>query len=488
MKNFTSSLKPAINPRMEAFLALIILMAFAGCAAPRKCTMLIHMMPSQEKFFKDSIIVPFEKKYRCEINVGSYAELDGIEAEMANYPGKAILIKTPFEQTKRLAEKGLMMSIDSAVGPKGMVSVRDRFFLLQLASFDGKLYYFPRKFETRILVYLKSRVADAVENWHNMRARIDSTLKIQNGFGIPSGYMLEPNPGEWDYYDIFVAGYYWAHRDSGSVTPKVAHRGKRYSGTFQRLIDRAYQLGGTRENIVTMNGEQVIDLFEWEAVYTRENIYNRNMWDKGWSGADVWEGFRSGEVYLSFMTQLDCFSLHGNYTKEQPGYIENPDDFGYALMPEGVSFRLDENGKYLRKGSRAICTGGWWWGIPRDTPYPDLSVALANWVLNTDNQVEECERFGMIPVAKELLGDLGLLFGKNWISDIYEVSLQQLIANQYTTAPLTGTFKELETIYLDALNEIAAQGNWGPGDSISREYIRNIIELKYAKKAQQLAQ
>jgi len=64
--------------------------------------------------------------------------------------------------------------------------LNQQYFLMQLTTIDGQLYYYPRKFETRILVYLKSKVKDAVFSWGIMREEIDSVLKLHNGYGLPA--------------------------------------------------------------------------------------------------------------------------------------------------------------------------------------------------------------------------------------------------------------------------------------------------------------
>jgi len=473
-----------MSPRSLLFIALLCLVL--GCAARREVTLLIHMMPEQEAYFKENIVAPFEAKNRCKVNVISYADIGGVAQALRDNPKKVVLVKTPFEQTQALRDQGLVMSVDSAAGLRTAGEIKDRYFLLNLCTYDNKLYYFPRKFETRILVYLKSKVSQAVMSWGDQRDDIDSILKAYNGFGLPSGYALESDPNQWDYYDLFVAGYYWAHQDSTKVTPKIGTRGKRYSGTCQSLVDRIYSLGGTSNNVLSMEGEPVVEMFEWEALFARENIVNPKCWVEGWSGTDIWNGFKNGDVYLSFMTQLDCFFLHGNYSKEQPGYVDNPDDLGFAVMPKGVSVELDMNGRYAKEGSHTVSTGGWWWGIPYDSPYPDISVKLAEWILGSDNQVKESAQFGMIPVRKDILGDLGLLYGKNWISDVYNISLKQLVFNKYTTVPLYKKYSDLEQVYLDAWFDIVAKGNWGTGKVGMHKYIRDLIDNTYMVRAAEL--
>lgn len=472
---------------MKPFLtALALSVLFAACGAPRQVSVLIRMMPEQEKYFRERIIPPFEKKNRCKVEVVSYRETGDLDSSIRKLPGRCALVKTPLEQTRKLVDEGLMMPVDSVAG-QDMAGVQQAYFLLSLATVDGRLYYYPRKFETRIMVYLKSKVREAVMRWGDRSDEIDSVLKKYTGHGLPNDFVLEEDPNQWDYYDLFTAGYYWSREIPGRYTPKIAHRGKRYSGTAQTLVDRVYQLGGDQGSVMAMEGDGVLDMLEWEALCVKTGIYNPRMWADSLSGAGVWGLFKSGECYLSFMTQLDCFFLHGNYSAEQPGYVANPDDLGFAVMPRGVSLSVDSAGKPVREGRRSISTGGWWWGVPKDTPYRDLSAKLAEWILSPQVQIDESAAFGMIPVRKDVLGDIGLLFGRGWITDIYEVSFKQLIENQFTTVPLIRNYAQLENLYLDAWYDIAVSGNCGQDGTVSRDFIRNRLLLNYSNRARAIA-
>ena len=125
---------------------------------------------------------------------------------------------------------------------------------LDLGKVDGTLYYIPRKLETNTLLYLKSKVADAVANWKPLEADINAMFKAENGFGLPTGYNLEADPNEWDWYDLAVVGYYWSNTEiDGTKEARIAHRGKKYNGTQTELVTKMYQAGATEEDILAMN-------------------------------------------------------------------------------------------------------------------------------------------------------------------------------------------------------------------------------------------
>ena len=129
-------------------------------------TVLIRMMPGQRKHFTEKIITGFEKQYNCKVKVADFVDMWDIEATLKLEKGSrnpAIsLVKTPVEMARVLVGKGYMSPlvdvIDSLNLEKDMAEYHQ--LALGLGFIDGKLYYVPRKLETRILFYLKSKVSE----------------------------------------------------------------------------------------------------------------------------------------------------------------------------------------------------------------------------------------------------------------------------------------------------------------------------------------
>jgi hypothetical protein len=338
------------------------------------------------------------------------------------------------------------------------------------------------------MVYCKSKVADAVASWRMWKDSIDAALTVYNGFGLPSTYLLEEDPNQWDYFDIFVAGWIWGHTSyDNKMQPRIGHRGKKYSGTSQRIIDRIFQLGGDSAAVMGMRGDAVIDAIYWEAIYTSAGIYNNRMWSERWSGADIWRQFASGDVFLAFMTQLDCFFLHGTGRDNLDGYFPQPDDMGVATMPRGCSADLDAAG-IPRYGSKTVTTGGWWWGIPADAPSRSAGYRLATFITGTTAQIQECTRFGMIPVRKDILADMSMMFGSGWIAQVYETSFRQLVQNGYTVLPRSLGFSDISALYLQLVDEVIVGRHWAAEGTVPRrEFISGIIASTYQPLAAGIA-
>jgi ABC-type glycerol-3-phosphate transport system substrate-binding protein len=442
------------------------------------------MIDQQGQFFKEKIVAGFVDKNNSDIEVITYNNVDSIDFELDKFVNEIGLVKVPFEKSWSLVRKDYIMPLDSFLNEDELNEFNKTFILTSLGNSKNKQYFIPRKFETRLMVYLQSKVVDAVSIWRKYRNEIQEDLKKFNGTGLPATYILESDPNEWNYFDIFVVGWIWAHTPyNGRISARIAHRGKKYSGTSHRVIDRVFQCNGDSADVINLQGDAVIDAFHWEAVYAASGIYNEKMWKESWSGSGVWKGFQDGEVFLSFMTQLDCFFIHGTGHKGLKGYLTNPDDFGVATMPMGCSVELSSTGKIKRVGRKAITTGGWWWGIPKTTPDPHLSYKFARHIISMENQVQGCSRFGMIPVRKDVLIDMQMLFGGEWISEIYNVSFKQLMYNKTTIVPSHPRFNEIGHIYLDAWFDIVVGKNWSDNKSIpDRIFIQRYINEKYVPK------
>lgn len=467
---------------------IFFLIIAIGCVPPvSKSKVFIRMMDSQEKYFRDSVISSFSK---IDIpQVISYTSVDSIEDVLKNNAGAVSLIKIPFGKAWSLVRKRKIIPLHSFLSPIEIREFNDTYIFTSLGRQFNKQYFIPRKYETRLMVYLKSKVREAYGLWKVYEDTIDIELKKYNGFGLPNDYTFEISPEMWDFYDLFVVGWIWANeREKGYSTPKIAHRGKHYSGTSHRIIDRIFQLGGDSSAVITMNGDAVIDAFYWEAVYADANIFNPKMWEEEWSGADIWKGFKTGEVFLSFMTQLDCFFLHGTGMDGLTGFLSDSSDMGVATMPAGCTFLLDGNGSVLQRGHKSITSGGWWWGIPSDAPDPKMSYRIARYITNKENQVEGCNRFGMIPVRKDVRESLDSLFTQNWIREVYDASYRQMVFNQLTTVPAHNCFHKIADVYLDAWFDIVANKNWSTKKNgiPDRFYIKKVLDIKYVSAVKRI--
>jgi ABC-type glycerol-3-phosphate transport system substrate-binding protein len=451
------------------------------------------MMDIQDLWFREKM-KKFERENNVEINVVTFDQVEDvrqmIDLERKSGKKKIGLVKTALEMVYPLAKENYLIPLDEIVDPLKLKNDLKEYLpeATEVGAVDGKVYYIPRKLETYLLFYLKSKVKDALTNWEKDRVKIDVMLEEVNQYGLPKGYQLEADPNEWDYYDLFVLSFFWANHPYNDITmPRVAHRGKRYAGTVNELVTRIFQLGGDKEDILFMDTDPVEDLFQWESFFIKNHLYHPGVWEQAWSGGDIWRAISSGEVFMCFLHQIDLFFVHGGSDPTMTGYLSDPSDMGVSIMPRGVSLELTEEGKVQREGGCFSNLYGWWWGIPKTSPDPELSYKLARFITSKENQIGECSRFGMFPVRNDVLDDLGRAFDEEWKQQIFKTSRLQFESGT-KQFPLLKEWPQIGKNYLDAWYDISVKRKLVKKEEISRslkDYAKTNQDILSSFKAEE---
>ncbi len=477
--------------------AAFLVLGSCGKGPKEEMTVLIRMMPAQQRYFKNEILPAFEKKHNCKIKLTTFnneADLKMmLELDARKQEPSISLVKVPFEITRQLAEEGLVQKLDQVVSKdqveKDMATYHP--VAAALAMVNREAYYVPRKLETRVLFYRKSKVAEAFQKFEASKARIDAELKALNGYGLPSAYAFEADPAQWDVYDLYVAGAIWANETyNGSKTGRIALRGARYNGTSQNIIDRAYTLGATQDEIRTMKGQAVEETFFWEQAFIKNGLYNPGAWEDPWRGSHIYNAIKDGKAFVAYVQQIDLFNIHG--WPEDPGmpsYLEEPEDMGVCVIPQGVSLTLNAEGKPVIEGTRKISTGGWWWGIPTAAPKSKLAYELALFITSQTNNAKESSQFGMIPVRKDLLDNLSNVFEEGWVGNIYKVSVDQISSQLsdsiITVVPIDKDYSKMSDNYIDAWYDIGV-GVVKANKPVGKPEVVKSLDAVYRVKAKEI--
>jgi ABC-type glycerol-3-phosphate transport system substrate-binding protein len=148
------------------------------------------------------------------------------------------------------------------------------------------------------------------------------------------------------------------------------------------------------------------------------------------------------------------------------GYLSDPSDMRVSVLPKGVSLELTGEGLPKREGKHSSNLYGWWWGIPITSPDPELSYRLARFITSRENQIEECSRFGMFPVRKDVLDDLAEAFDEQWKREIFGVSRKQFDIGT-KELPRLKQWPRVGKNYLDAWYDISVKRRIVERDKIS---------------------
>jgi maltose-binding protein MalE len=458
---------------------------------PKEVTILIRMMDMQDAWFRQELIAAFEEQTGAKVTVVTFDQFPdiGVMLDLEEKSGRHTIgvVKTPIEEVFPLVAREFMMPLTDLASAEDLTEFLD--VGLEGGQIDGVQYYIPRKMETNAFFYLPSQVADAVANWETMKDDINTMFADYNGYGLPAGFALEADPNQWDWYDLAVVSYYWAHTPGpdGLTVPRMVHRGKDYGGTLNELMTKVYQMGGDADDFLAMDTDAVIDMFEWEAFYVHNGLYNPAMWEEAWSGGGIWNGFAAGQVYAAFMHQIDAFFLHGGTSPEMAGYLVEPDDMGTAIMPKGASLELDADGKPVREGPHASNFSGWWWGIPATSPDPELSYELIRFITSPEWHLKESSTFGMMPVRNDVYDDLAGAFPEPWMQGVFETAVAQY-DETVVEYPRVATFSDIGQNYRNAWYDIVTGGNYAadPSQGPDRDYIIQALQ-PYIEITQSLA-
>jgi ABC-type glycerol-3-phosphate transport system substrate-binding protein len=429
---------------------LLFLWPARGAEFP-SISLLIKMIPEQETWFVKNVLRPFEKKQGVNINILHFQDYDDLELKLKADPSIDV-IKVPMDRAETFRERGYMTPISEIADSATLGRIIQDFVLPPLATGNEALYYIPRKLETRIMVYRISKVQLALQKYRAYLPSLDKSLKLFCGRGMPENYALEADPNQWDFYDFLMTGYVWARLDSNNAFPgKVGLRGKNYPGTFLTLIDHAYQFGAIRGEIPYLDSKPVTEVFVWECVNSKFNVYNPLMFKEGWTGTDLWKAFGEEKIYLSFFTQLDCFFLVGTGENGLKGYLKTPEDVDFAVMPMAASL----TGEEFMLANRNITTGGWFWGVGRESKSKTLALKLILEMTSEENQKKEFEAFGVLSARRALMiENRDELYLKRWRNRVLQTSIRQINLNRFTALPNYGNMDKLQNRYYQVLYEL----------------------------------
>ncbi|MCG0238804.1 MAG: extracellular solute-binding protein [Firmicutes bacterium] len=464
----------------------------SGTQGAKEMTVLIRMMDAQDQYFRENILKKFEQEKGVKLNVVTFDKEDDVleMLRIEKESGKHTigLVKTVDTLVTPLVEQGYLMPLKEIVGEEQLQKDLAEYAedAVQFGTKNGVVYYIPRKLETNTMLYSKSKVAEAVQNWRKFEAELNEAVKKHNGFGLPKGFEVEADPNQWDWYDLLAVGYYWANTEyNGVKTGRIAHRTRKYEGTTTEIFTKVLQAGGQPEDMLNGDTDAVVDAFAWEALQKELGIYNPRMFTEEWTGGSIWQAIAEGQVFLSFMHQIDAFFVHGGSHPTMQGYMPDPDDMGLAIMPAGVSLAMNPDGTPKRVGTHMSNASGWWWGIPATSPDPKLSYELARFITSYEVHLAESKAFGMMPIRKDVLDGLDQAFEEPWMRDVFRVAKAQYEAGT-AFKPTLKAWPQVSNQWLEAWHDIIGGGKYLKDGRIDLETIRQHLK-PHAEKIRSFA-
>jgi len=213
------------------------------------------------------------------------------------------------------------------------------------------------------------------------------------------GYDFEPDPSEWDEFDVFVAGWVWSRVDEEGTTPapRISMRSLSYWPAVEGLLERASRHGSPRLDWV--RSEALFDTLTWLALHREHGIQRPQVWseqpERRANGSTVSNGFGRGEIYLARVNQFRAANIRDSLEDLQPGF--DVDDIAFASLSAGASISLDDEGLPARTSDQDGVVNAWMWGIPENAVDPEVSLSVALELVGVETQEHFASRNCWIP-------------------------------------------------------------------------------------------
>jgi hypothetical protein len=426
-----------------AFLAINFSPERPHLAARRHMKVLLRANADLASWIKKTQIDEFAALNDLElelVRVDSHEEVvKALEAEEKS-PTGLLAATVSDELSDDVRAKNLVRPIDGTA-PKAEIDALFEEFLpssTRVARDDkGTTWFLPRRAEMTISVYLTDAVEQAYLHWDEDRAAIDAALKEANGTGLPKGFSLEKEPGDWDSYDLFVAAWYWAHHpapwadpmhpksERTTPQPRMAWRTGRHDDAVYDLLGLFYRHGLTDQTLGTLDSPAIVDALQWEALFRKHHLLIPECEKpEGITEDQLNEIFRQGRLGWAPMDQEDSLTLHGGARREAPEGIELADRLDWAPMPKGMSVEL-KDGEPARVGHSFAFEEVELWGVPKHTPDAALAFEWIRFSTRRAMMQRETESHGMMPVRRDLQENYSVLFRVEWMQQVLDGSFDQ---------------------------------------------------------------
>lgn len=404
------------------FLAGLVVAVIAILQRPERIVLV--GMDERESAWFSGAIAQFVENHHGKVRVVAYrdeAQFDSlVAADRARKRPAIILAEVPQGRLASLVDSGAVLPLEKVKGFGDPVPFLGAFTPAAAgpSSIAGRSFYVPSRLTTLCLAYSKARVADAVAHAAEVRTTVEAWLREANGTGLPAGFILEPDPAEWDSYDLLVVSAYWAMQPFVDGTaPRVAHATAPATDLAFDLSARAFSMGAQPDELLALDGFGVRDALAWESLFFAHGLYDPRMVSERWSAADVAAKMLAGQVWLATLQPSVILRLHG-LSADSAQASPHATDIGLSRLPRGVSLEL-KNRYPERSGDPWSARGGHWWGVPTTSPQPRLATDLIRHVTEPRFQAEAARTLGWIPTRKDLIDDFANVFK---VKDEFELS------------------------------------------------------------------
>lgn len=409
-------------------------------AVRHKVRVMVRASPWRAAWMKSNLFDEFAAANDVDIELVPAASFGAVAAALAaekERPTGLLLADVDDEVASKLREQGAVIPAQDAApreelaealadyAPEAIARARER----------GKLWFVPKRGLVDVAAFLRPAVEDLYLHWEVDRPAIQAALKEANGYGLPKGYELEKTPDAWDCFDLFVAGWYWAHHPAPWAAPgdtrpapRLALRTGPNSDALDDLFGAFFRHGFKEEDLPRLDSPAVLDALHWRALFARHRLLAAA--EAGPEGVDAFPInalLKKRAVAWAPIDQADSLWVHGGARRDaEPGMV-GAVDLDWATMPVGNSVEIDAaTGQPARLGRSFSLEEIHFWAVPVHAHDVRLAFRLARFVTQRGLQQRETEAVGLLPVRADLAQDYPILFRLDWMQRMLDASYRQL--------------------------------------------------------------
>ena len=377
------------------------------------------------------------------VGAANFEEVHQILLKEKDHPSGLLLADTDDEHADELKTTGVVRPIADGAAPGELQDALSEYIheAGERGRIDKVQWYLPKRALVDVAVFLRPAVEEVYLHWQEDRPQIEAALKEANGQGLPAHYQLEKSPDEWDSYDLFVAGWHWAHHPAAwaeaavvlgnhPLPPVTAPRlgypcGSNEDASDQFLGD-LYRHGATDQDFMKTDAPALLDALHWRVLFRRHGLVPEQCAGKGLDTHAVNSLLHERKLAWAPVDQEDSLWLHGGARRDAPPGMPGAGDLAWATLPRGVSVELNAQGEPAREGRSFAFEEVHLWAVPVHSPDPKLAFDLARFLDQRGLQQRETEAQGMLPVRNDLRQDYPILFRLDWMQRMLDASFRQI--------------------------------------------------------------
>ena len=401
----------------------------------RKARILLRAGPARAQWVKDNLLSEFGAAHDVDfelISAKDFSEVATILHAERDKPSGIMLADVDDETADDLRSENALRPMHEIAPPGALEAAMTEYVpeAVERAKVDGRIWFVPKRALLDIAIYLRPAVEDVYLHWQGDRKAIEAALKEANGVGLPRTYDLEKIPDEWDMYDLFVAGWYWAHHPAAWASepgplPRLALRTGHNGEALDDLFASFYAHGWTDKELAKPDSPAVLDALQWQGLFRKHHLLVKEAEDpKGLDQFGVNGLFKSRTVAWAPIDQADSLWVHGGSRRDAEPGMTSATDIDWATMPAGASLEL-KNGEPARPGRTFSMEEVHLWALPIHSPHPQLAFELAHYLTQRGLHQRETEAEGMLPIRADIAEEYPILFRLDWMQRMLDASYRQ---------------------------------------------------------------